>query len=223
MCAKQELGRSSFEPNYFFNAVNIMSHSYCRAIGADPEILLATLLLVVPVGDYIKAYMYGDGAIASEDMAGKITVIEREFDSNAPCYLCYDYNKHMKQDYLDHFGIRTRQFTYEITGEECTMVDDKSIALDSSKPYLEITFPINECSMVAVMSDGVSSFIDMSEGRSKEVESKMIFSDLLKFKNSKGVFVKRRMKKAMKEWAAKGYVHTDDLSLGALMTGSMTT
>ena len=69
----------------------------------------------------------------------------------------------------------------------------------------------DDIQIVAVMSDGVGTFDGM--------EWYQVVDELMNFKNIKGHFVQRRMKRFMKDCQKKGVAPYDDVSVAAIYLG----
>src|SRR4030095_9205489 len=98
---------------------------------------------------------------------------------------------------------------------------ESTTTLDESAQVFR--FKISDYKFVAMVSDGMHSFVrtDLT-AISKRVEgipATDVIRELLAFKSLNGAFVARRMKRFLKDCQAKGWQHTDDLSLAAIYLG----
>jgi hypothetical protein len=79
---------------------------------------------------------------------------------------------------------------------------------------VSFNFPIEANTILMVASDGIDSFVN-NTGRKKNLHD--CVSNFIEFKNFKGEFLKRRMKKAVKTLEHIGFKHYDDISAGAFL------
>jgi len=70
-----------------------------------------------------------------------------------------------------------------------------------------------------VVSDGIKSYTQGSEGETKEIGRYEMASRFGAYKNFVGKFVERRMNKIKIENAASGIVHYDDISVAGIHLG----
>ena len=174
------------------NAENVV-----RRLGLGRTCLDATLIVSYLSGNRIFVHMYGDGFIIHRRPGEDIWILNVSFTGNAPYYLSYRLDPgrallyHEKQYHMN-IGNQPRP---------C----DAPVSLN---------FPIEADATLLVASDGIDSFIDDC-GRKKNYHDYLC--EFTEFKNFKGEFLKRRMKKAIKTLERKGFTHYDDISAGAFL------
>ena len=86
--------------------------------------------------------------------------------------------------------------------------------MDCDAPLM-FTFVMNEYRLLALTSDGVSSFLSVEDNR--KIPVKDILEQLVAYKTTKGDFVKRRTRRMIKNYEKQGIYPTDDLSIATLL------
>lgn len=169
------------------------------------SILDATVVLGFLHEDTIHVYVYGDGALLFKDSAGRISTIDISFIHNAPFYLTYWYDESRQEEYA-RYEARPLLLTDSINGQ--------SDPLPFQTP-LSFSFPLQQFPLVAIASDGITQFIDMTQSVKLSLDE--VSTDLLNFKHLEGEFVKRRTKRVLEQYAQQGIFPADDLSIGAFV------
>jgi hypothetical protein len=77
-------------------------------------------------------------------------------------------------------------------------------------------FKVESVDLVAVLSDGFTSFVDRMYGTTVPVPLEDVIHGLFQFKLYNGLFVKRRLRRFLKDAAKRGWAHDDDLSIAAV-------
>lgn len=174
-----------------------------RQLGLRQNCLDATLIVAYEHENRVYIYMYGDGAIIVKNKNGTIALMEVEYTENAPFYLSYRINPEamdlfhkMKQDLI----IRT---TFEHAAQH-------SYAYDYETKF---SYDIDRFPRILICSDGISSFMKSTESE-QTIE---IAKEFLAYKSTKGEFLKRRLKRAIKVYESNEVCHNDDLSVGAFI------
>ncbi|MFW6121984.1 MAG: protein phosphatase 2C domain-containing protein [Petrotogales bacterium] len=210
----------------FCHAVYEKTHSYCRSMSISEDCLLSTLIVVKYIEESrvrgFNVIMFGDGAIATQRKTGsRIDVETFEYTSGAPYYLNYHFNEKKKQQYYDNFGLSILQNVYHLNPGQDTAVHyvkDRLINRPPDVPFIWCRFySLDDISMIAVMSDGIKSFIDLSKGVRSNYDIVHVLSSILFFRATNGVFVKRRMKKGLKKMEKEKKIHEDDISIGVIV------
>lgn len=86
--------------------------------------------------------------------------------------------------------------------------------MDCDSPLM-FTFTMNEYKLLALTSDGISSFLSVEDNR--KIPVKDILEQLVAYKTTKGDFVKRRTRRMVKNYEKEGIYPTDDLSIATLL------
>ena len=174
-----------------------------RQMGLEKSCLDATLIVAFEYKSKVHVYIYGDGIVVTQNQQGMTSVSEIEFTKNAPFYLSYKVDPErmvsfheMKQDLI----IRTT----------ITNVNENKYAYDFKCRF---KFRLEKFPKILVASDGMSSF--MKDGESEQIIN--IAKDFLDFKSTKGEFLKRRLKRAIKIYEKDGLYNYDDLSVGSFL------
>ena len=75
----------------------------------------------------------------------------------------------------------------------------------------------NDVKVIAIASDGIGSFIKTEEdGRAKNISIKEMIEPFVSYKNFKGNFVERRLKRMQRNNIKNGITHYDDVSVAAI-------
>jgi len=179
-------------------------------LGLEKDCLCATLFYIECSHQRHYVTAHGDGYIVGKTREGRIDWWKMEYSGGAPWYPAYGL---CKED-LEGFQALGQKFTVEKhKGDEV-----ETYELPSGEA-LRGCFDVFEYEMAFVMSDGAGTFIDNSEGRRKPVPVEEVIEELVKVKNYKGEFMKRRCQGFLKAAKKKGWDHIDDFSVGAVYLG----
>ena len=193
-----------------FLALNAWAH--LRGLSAlEENVLDATLLAIVVKRDKIFISAHGDGVVMLRHRSGEIEVHEIVYMDGAPGYPSYHLNPDRKQQYLDYCpGWETEIHAIPAT--------ERYTTTPLRPPLFPFTMTLDaeDYDLVAIMSDGVGSFTQPGTHGAEEVPITDVLEELLKFKLFKGAFVKRRLRKFLKDAEKWGWVHDDDISMAAV-------
>jgi len=191
------------------------------------DCLDATLIIAYKFQGHYHIYMYGDGVVFRVDTNDVISYTRIYYKPNAPGYLRYridGYEKYQNTHVVkltdSHFGLNS---------------------YDSMEPWHHIISE-DDIKTLLIASDGVESFFYNDQLQYKTmfnilkqriINEKMkplqhiiippeikdldwydVVGEMIDFKNTSGVFLKRRVKKVMKNYLKKGFINDDDLSIG---------
>lgn len=176
-------------------------------LGLHETCLDATLIIAFERDDEIVVWVYGDGNIIIKHRKSELEIIN--FDcNNMPFYLSYYLNDERQQLWHNRENAEVK-----INGT--IIVDDEEPhtfyhSYDFERNMFEYRILKNEIEMLAITSDGIESF---------DLNYVDIVRELVAFKNTNGEFVKRRCKRALKNFHKDGYEHYDDISFGAMIIG----
>ena len=224
--AKLFLKKFPFRDGVHFTQSTLASaYAYARAMELHEDSLLATLLMAITTKESFKVVVAGDGVVAARYRGtAKWMVVEYNYPSGAPFYLRYTLDPSVEANYINKFGSTVRQRRFDI---DCNTGEYKEgfSALFTKKeegslgPYV-LDFPLGEYDMVAVFSDGVSSFLKTETGNTSKqpvtVQLQDVLFEILHFKNYAGAFAQRRCKAAFKKFHENGMSNSDDFSMGAI-------
>jgi hypothetical protein len=179
-------------------------------LGIPLDCLDATALLAFPYHGAMHVYTYGDGYIITIDQEGSLSYRQLSYEQNMPYYLSYWMDQARRDAYLtknrDGKAVLTVR-EYDDTGESITQVNYNVPSIFS--------FEAETCVLVALASDGVASFSCVHDQQRTPV--KEILEQLVAYKTTKGKFVKRRVKRMIKDYAKQGIYPTDDVAVATLL------
>jgi hypothetical protein len=179
-----------------------------RQLGLPLSCLDATLIIAYFRDGYIHVSMYGDGSIITKKN-NNITIYHIDYSNNAPFYLSYqidDIRHGIYHSLKNDLSIKT----ISPDGEKC-----ESYAYDFQSIF---TYRASDIDCLFITSDGISSFIVESPTERRVVSEVDILPDFMNFKNVKGEFLTRRLKKALKNLKSNDVNHYDDLSVGSFIS-----
>jgi len=195
--------------------------TYCRTLRLPYDCLHATLLAISLHEDkFFRVIHTGDGFVVTRARSGEIRVKEIGSDSGAPYYLYYESDEGLAEGYIQTFGssYNVKLSTILPNGE---VIDTGCFAYPvSTMVSKKWDYDLEEYDLVAIMSDGVNSFVESVDGgtsiQNKRIPSHEIISELLAFKGYKGEFVQRRFNKAFETFCKKGWKNLDDVSIAVI-------
>ena len=180
-----------------------------KLLGINLDCLDATLIISFMLPKLIHVYIYGDGYIIKVNRQKEIESTKISFSDNAPYYLSYSTDFFRKKTY--------RNTEHIITIENYQRVGGLSIIDKLPHDFpLHYSFVPNLYKEVYIASDGIDSF--MKNG--VKLPTKNIIKSFLNIekenreKTTKGVFIQRRCRNAIKAIRREGWDHYDDISFG---------
>lgn len=192
------------DPECLATYVALKSEAAARVIGAPASSIDATLLIAYVKNDTVYVYAYGDGSLLIESTRGIQSLTTIDYSHNAPYYPAYRAN-----------AVRNREYIESSQGEVKTVNIDGTETISPVFEPTVLTFPVSELGKLILFSDGVSSFINTQSAQS--IETASIANDLSSFRNTKGDFVKRKVKRVLKNFAKAGVFNSDDISVAAMI------
>ncbi len=175
-----------------------------RQLGLKISCLDATLIIAYGYQGKYHIYMYGDGAVVIQGKDNRVSVMEVDFSKNAPYYLSYRIDPE-RMDLFHKMG----QFV-SIKGHISDRINENTYAYDYKTRFC---YEAEYFPRILICSDGLSSFV---KGGDPE-QTLEIAKEFLAYKSTKGEFLKRRLKRAIKLYEADDIHHNDDLSVGAFL------
>jgi len=170
-----------------------------------PDVVLDTTLMVgMVVNTTVWVYVYGDGCVLRKTAAGAVQLSDIYFNHNAPFYLSYWQSPARWQEYADCGAT-----PLAISHSDCS--DQVNLPFD--EPLL-FSFDLDTTPCVALASDGLTHFIDLSD--QSRVPLQQVAENLMNFKNNQGEFVKRRVNRALQQYEKQRIIAADDVSLAVL-------
>ena len=176
-----------------------------RQLGLSISCLTATLIVAYCVNNEIRIMIYGDGSFITIGNDNRIKITSVEFSGNAPYYLVYLIDSFRHKLYDQAKNTKRVTNTYHDGPESWT-----DFAYDHPLDYrIKLKSILN----ILITSDGIDSFL---QGTS-HLEATDIIKPCVKFKTTKGEFLKRRLNKQMKVFRKDDIGHFDDLSIGVFL------
>lgn len=221
--AEPNVYEKSFEcrTDPFLRSTLTNAHTFCRTLQLPDESLCATLLVARIEGNFFKTLCVGDGVVAARHNSGAIFVYEYQFESGAPYYLRYEIDPKIKEDYFKQFGKKGKQLFYTVDPKGVVdSTKETPLPFDETTVCFEECFELDEFDLVAIFSDGVSSFVKQSVTSTTKqnvaVPTIDIVKEILSFKGFTGDFVQRRCQRAFKTFRENHYQNCDDFSVAVI-------
>ncbi len=197
------------------------------------DCLDSTLIIAYKFQGYYHIYMYGDGVVFSIDTNDIINYTHIHYSPNAPGYLRYRIDGYEKYQNTNvdklrdtHAGMNScdsmepwHHIIHE--GDIKTLL----IASDGIESFIyneQVRYKSLYFKLLYAMKNANPHLISGVEGdipvvitpKEKELKWENVVGEMIDFKNTNGVFLKRRVKKVMKNYLKKGFINDDDLSIG---------
>ncbi len=182
----------------------LKSEAATKVVGTPLSSLDATLIVAFAFDDKVYVYFYGDGAVIYRDNSNIVHLKTVEYSHNAPYYLSYKLDK-------------SRDVVYQGSSlsETKTIESDGVLVEESIFEPTVMSFNKNNLSSLIIASDGLSSFVNTISGELMEPID--VACSLSEFKSINENFIKRRMKRFLKEMDKLNVYPSDDLSLAAMV------
>lgn len=196
------------------------AQSNSKALELDPMALDATLMSIISnkSGEFMVT-CYGDGVVAFGRRDGIIETYSVSYKEGYPNYVSYQLSPERKAKF-DEKANNYKEVTLELIDEDKAPLKQK---YRSSAPFETYLGSKDKYLWVAVMSDGVQSFMEkVSDSTSitkESVPTHEVIRELFAFKSFTGSFVKRRMKRFLETCKERQWTHSDDLSVGVVYLG----
>lgn len=191
-----------------------------KALELDQMALDTTMMSIISnkSGDFMVT-CYGDGVVALGRRDGIIETYSVSYNEGYPNYLSYRLSPERSKSFAEKTN-NYKEITLEMIGDEEEPLKQKyrsstgfDIYLGNKKTY----------SWVAILSDGVSSFmqkvVDDCSITQEPVPTHEVIRAMFDFKGFKGPFVKRRVKRFLESCKQRDWIHLDDLSVGVVYLG----
>lgn len=164
-------------------------------LGLSTRCLDATLLMAYVINGFIYIIAYGDGTFCFRYQDGLKQIHRLNFPSGAPRYLSYDLSPERLAQYEQEYGT------------EFLLESDEWVE-QIEHPFFFGIYDVENITSVSLLSDGCETF--------EETSAKDAVEELTAFKNYKGVFVERRVRRALKTFAKNNIAHHDDVSVASI-------
>ncbi len=187
-----------------YNAETIVKH-----LGLNLTCLDATLMISYVLDGYVYIYIYGDGYVVMVDELGEIQIDKITFSFNSPYYLSYKTDFFRRDVYKNMNCSKTIRSNYLVRAYE-------SFRSEHYQLPSQYELKASNFKEVYVASDGIDSFLRNGIKLPVEdvIKSFLDVERVSRDKNTKGVFVQRRCRKAIKMFRKVGWDHYDDISFG---------
>jgi len=194
------------------------------------DCLDATLIIAYKFKGYYHIYMYGDGVVFRVDTNDVIKYTRAYYKPNAPGYLRYridGYEKYQNTNVVkltdSHFGLNSYDSMepwHHIISEDDIKI--LLVASDGVESFLyndQVIFKTLYNELLKTIKDSRLMSInlvtpDVITPKEKELNWENVVGEMIAFKNTNGIFLKRRVKKVLKNYLKKGFINDDDLSIG---------
>lgn len=205
------------------------------------DCLDATLIIAYKFEKNYYVYMYGDGVIYNINPEDYISAYRRYYKPNAPAYLRYridGYNNYKESNVASFMEISglcdqgednvMEPFFHKFSEDDVKTLMIASDGVESFIHKPEVMWK----SLYLNLRNGIISEPEMfsnkdlikdNEKWAIPLNNEINFLDVCKtmgdFKLTKGKFLKRRVKKVMREYLKQGFINDDDLAIGCFHEG----
>jgi hypothetical protein len=174
-------------------------------LGLARHDMLATCILAVVTerGSYVR--FYGDGVVAYREDDGTFHVLEVVWENNMPYYL--GYGSELLPSFIEAHGgdLNAERACIHTHRADATPVQ---YTLNAGVRGVHVALPPS-LAMLAVFSDGVAQI--------QGVPCTEAVQELLAYKTTAPGFVKRRVKRALTDYARDGHKAFDDVACAAAL------
>lgn len=193
--------------NFNINSIIHQSHFIAKSLGLDDTALDATLMFATIKDRKVNISIYGDGCLFYQKGENKISYL-LSYDKNMPYYLSYTLNKERQLSYQEFVNDESEH------GINRTLTIDK-FEDNNHSSYRDVNFrgfhlelDIEDLKYLILSTDGIDSF------EKENISS--TFDKLHSFKNFKGDFISRRIKRIIKEHEVDNIFHFDDIGIAGI-------
>lgn len=179
--------------------------SFCRRQQVDLRLerddLFATALMVRADPCVTRVWVLGDGVVAARFRSGNGRLWKFEWSNNAPLYPAYE-----ELELSQLAGQGAQLVITDADGNR------SSHGVGEHHDACVLDFRTSELLDVAVFTDGVSQVRRGFE----EASWSLVVGELMAFRNTRGVFAKRRLMSYLSKLRSEGYRPEDDLSMAVV-------
>jgi hypothetical protein len=191
------------------------------SMGLKPQAVDATLLTGHVRENELVLACSGDGVLMVQDCSGVIEAYSISYRSGYPFYPTYTHQPD-RLAALEFGGDPQKEIKYfRGDSNQSTLRLEEKFSSDERTEVL--TFDARSYHYAVLLSDGVHSFCSTRDSESSKSARPIWFQALARefvsFKNVRGAFAGRRLKRFLKDSALNGWQHTDDLAFGAFYLG----
>ena len=188
---------------FISNTIGFASQSGV-AFHLSPYHLDATLFYLEVKENFVCIASAGDGVIFAKTVDGELKIWDIEYPSGCPFYPSYLLNEKRLGEYSDGCGME-KVLTFSTIGD-----DEKKQINKTTTPFFTLNLPKEKYEFVGIASDGILTF---------DMPFEQAIMQLTAFKNYTGSFVKRRVRRFLKECHSNNTLPTDDISMGVVYLG----
>lgn len=178
-------------------------------LGLEQRDMLATCGYVAVVGNSVVVDLAGDGVIAAKRANGEIVMTKIDWADNAPLYRTYATDDYF-QFKIKHGGDGAMAATVTRRTGQGSSWSEKVIqqSINDMLPSFGDFIGVRDFEFFAVFSDGVCQVPGM-----KWYD---VVAQLMDFKSTEGMFVKRRMNRFMHQRQLHGLEPIDDIAMACI-------
>ena len=181
----------------------------------------ATLLFAKVEDSNVIAKAWGDGVIAAKKTNGDIEAWNITYPSGYPMYPSYLIDDRGEKLTNMFNGNNRMAEVWNIKGEiekwgNWSVESADHVIAETVENAFEVRLKKADYSMVAIFTDGITSFVD---GQLCSVHWRKILRQMLDIPAVKGEFVQRQMNWMVKECIKNKWKHDDDFTMGAINIG----
>lgn len=217
------------DKEYFKKMVKLISQKTLEIVSPikdqlrlHPMFADATLVICLNSVDKACSIIYGDGGVLVKHMDGTTTYDEIGYNSSAPYYLAYAFDKDRQNGYRISFGaapVIHSRYLIPMDGaklEDCNIIHNMAKEINENIYHFS-SFVYNNVASISVTSDGIKSFQKSGTNGIEDIASLAMVHRFIGFKNTNGAFVQRRMKRLQQECKEEQISHYDDISISSIV------
>ena len=198
------------------------AYERCVSLGLRTTALDATLVEAVATSDTVTIRVYGDGyGVMRQRNTSELSLHTVQYPDGFPAYPNYEVDTLRGQAFLarseGRFVMVQHWDPVQAYWTQVFCTEEPNISL--GLPYLAQALSAN-IDLALVLTDGFGSFRRQGPTGSESVPVTEVIDKLCSFKLYKGLFVKRRLKRFLKDAKALGWTHDDDLGIAAIYLGN---
>ncbi len=193
------------------------AETVCGGLGMPRESLDATLVVAFSLGESFNLITFGDAIVAikhKEQIGDKdlVRVYSVKYADEMPYYLSYSGDIQREKLYRE-INIKKHKNSSIQTVWDSWHDTEYKYPFYTREKFIRMQWDCFDWVMIA--SDGLDSFRNMKTGEAIPLQD--IVKRFTSFKVTKGEFMKRTARKALKELAKENIFPMDDISLGCLL------
>lgn len=204
-------GLQHFIPEGIVFYITNMIKKTIPTLGLSSQNLDSTLIILCKNydSDIVRLLMIGDGIIIRKRKDWDFPYISKiSYLGEMPYYLSYLLNEERNKAY----DKKAKELNSK---GRIKRID--SFACLKDTPYQDLTvvdYHMEDLEYIIIASDGLDSFYSQETG--KKILLELTLGYLTQMKSFKGEFLKRRVKRMLKDYEKQGIYHYDDISLGIM-------